>query len=183
MWEVGHHLPHDVGMAETQDTANELKYASWWARLLAGLIDRLIPLVVVVLGGATEFGTKVTDCIPQDPDYSIGPYCATGNSVLGVTVWVASLVLALVFTVWNVGYLQGRSGASIGKRALKMRLVKEATGAPVGMGLALLRQLCHVADAAFCFVGYLFPLWDAKKQTLADKIVKTVCVPVVSETH
>jgi len=27
-------------------------------------------------------------------------------------------------------------------------------------------------------VGYLFPLWDAKRQTFADKIMTTVCLPV-----
>ncbi|REO10986.1 RDD family protein, partial [Mycobacterium tuberculosis] len=32
--------------------------------------------------------------------------------------------------------------------------------------------------AIICFVGFLFPLWDAKRQTLADKIMTTVCVPI-----
>jgi hypothetical protein len=27
-------------------------------------------------------------------------------------------------------------------------------------------------------VGFLFPLWDAKRQTLADKILNTVCLPI-----
>lgn len=26
--------------------------------------------------------------------------------------------------------------------------------------------------------GYLFPLWDAKRQTIADKIMSTVCLPI-----
>ena len=29
-----------------------------------------------------------------------------------------------------------------------------------------------------CYIGYLFPLWDAKRQTLADKIMTTVCLPI-----
>ncbi|MDQ1423726.1 MAG: hypothetical protein QOD72_1224, partial [Acidimicrobiaceae bacterium] len=32
----------------------------------------------------------------------------------------------------------------------------------------------HVADSIICGIGYLFPLWDVKRQTLADKIMKTV---------
>ena len=35
----------------------------------------------------------------------------------------------------------------------------------------------HLIDAAVCFLGFLFPLWDARRQTLADKLVGTVCVP------
>jgi len=27
-------------------------------------------------------------------------------------------------------------------------------------------------------IGYLFPLWDAKRQTIADKIMTTVCLPI-----
>lgn len=151
-------------------------YAPWSARVLAALIDRLIPLFVVVIGGWVEHVTRVTDCLPQGAQYSIGPYCVTGNSVLGVTVWVSALAVALGFLVWNVGYLQGRGGASIGKRVLNIRLIAERDGQPVGFGMSLLRQLAHLVDAAFCYVGYLFPLWDAKKQTLADKLVKTVCL-------
>jgi hypothetical protein len=32
-------------------------------------------------------------------------------------------------------------------------------------------------DSVACFVGFLFPLWDAKRQTLADMIVKSVVIP------
>ncbi len=28
-----------------------------------------------------------------------------------------------------------------------------------------------------CYIGYLFPLWDQKRQTLADKIMHSVVVP------
>jgi uncharacterized RDD family membrane protein YckC len=28
----------------------------------------------------------------------------------------------------------------------------------------------------FCYVGYLWPLWDDKRQTFADKILGTVVV-------
>jgi hypothetical protein len=42
--------------------------------------------------------------------------------------------------------------------------------------MAFVRDLAHIVDSVICYVGFLFPLWDAKKQTLADKIVKTVVV-------
>ncbi len=35
----------------------------------------------------------------------------------------------------------------------------------------------HFVDFITCFIGYLFPLWDDKRQTLADKIMRTVVVP------
>ena len=61
---------------------------------------------------------------------------------------------------------------------LKCRVVDERTGQPIGFGRSVLRQLAHAVDAVICYVGFLFPLWDARRQTLADKLLKTVCVPV-----
>ena len=61
---------------------------------------------------------------------------------------------------------------------VKIKTVSEETGQPIGFGNAFLRDLCHVVDSMVCYVGYLMPLWDGKRQTLADKIVRTVVVRV-----
>jgi uncharacterized RDD family membrane protein YckC len=42
--------------------------------------------------------------------------------------------------------------------------------------MAFFRDLAHFVDAIICYAGFLFPLWDNKRQTLADKIVHTVVV-------
>ncbi len=59
---------------------------------------------------------------------------------------------------------------------LNLRLVSEETGQPIGTLMAFVRDICHIIDSVICLVGYLFPLWDAKRQTIADKIVKTVVI-------
>jgi hypothetical protein len=46
----------------------------------------------------------------------------------------------------------------------------------VGAGLSIGRYFVHVLDALPCYVGYLWPLVDEKKQTFADKILKTVVI-------
>jgi uncharacterized RDD family membrane protein YckC len=55
--------------------------------------------------------------------------------------------------------------------------VKESTGQPVGFGFAFVRQLAHVLDSLPLYLGYLWPLWDDKRQTFADKVCSTVVVP------
>ena len=87
-------------------------------------------------------------------------------------------LVALGYFVWNYGYRQGTTGSSIGKSVLKFKVVSENTGEPIGFGLSVLRQIAHVVDAVIFYVGYLFPLWDAKRQTLADKMMATVCLPL-----
>ncbi|MGB7111682.1 MAG: RDD family protein, partial [Mycobacterium sp.] len=70
------------------------------------------------------------------------------------------------------------TGSSIGKSLLRLKVVSENTGKPIGFGLSVLRQIAHLIDSAIFYVGYLFPLWDAKRQTLADKIMATVCLRI-----
>ena len=45
-------------------------------------------------------------------------------------------------------------------------------------GRSFARDICHILDSLACYIGWLFPIWDAKRQTFADKIVKTVVIPV-----
>ena len=45
------------------------------------------------------------------------------------------------------------------------------------MGALVLASSGRV-DAVICLIGFLFPLWDAKRQTLADKILTTVVLPI-----
>jgi hypothetical protein len=40
--------------------------------------------------------------------------------------------------------------------------------------MAFVRDLAHIVDSLACYLGWLWPLWDAKRQTFADKLVKTV---------
>jgi uncharacterized RDD family membrane protein YckC len=91
---------------------------------------------------------------------------------LTLVFWLASLG----YTVWN-RWIMGGQGQSIGKKVVGMRLLSEETGQPIGTLNAFLRDICHFVDGIICYVGYLFPLWDAKRQTLADKIMRTVVVP------
>jgi len=42
--------------------------------------------------------------------------------------------------------------------------------------MAILRRLAHILDSASCYIGYLWPLWDDKSQTFADKVCTTIVV-------
>jgi hypothetical protein len=46
----------------------------------------------------------------------------------------------------------------------------------MGGGMCFFRQLAHYVDSLACYLGWLWPLWDARHQTLADKIMGTVVV-------
>jgi len=104
--------------------------------------------------------------------------------VLGSPTWPPVLAAVgylglLGFGMWNSGCLQGTTGQSLGRRVANTKLVMLETGQPVGFGSAVARQICHCLEFG---IGYLWPLWDGKHQTFADKIVNTVVIRVDPRT-
>jgi uncharacterized RDD family membrane protein YckC len=153
-------------------------YTPWLTRVLAFLIDNAPVAVVYGIATVIALVTQQSSCVTDITQYNVNQYCATSDSIIGVLVtWVAYLAI-FAYWVWNWGYRQGTTGSSIGKTVLRFKVVSENTGEPLGFGMSLVRQLAHFVDAIICYIGFLFPLWDAKRQTLADKIMTTVCLPI-----
>jgi uncharacterized RDD family membrane protein YckC len=153
-------------------------------RVLAWLIDGLGPALLAVIGVVCLMTMQKVEtiCHTYDGgDVDLGQFCITGNNGPSGLAWALFFIFYLVsiaFVIWNYGYKQGTTGSSIGKQIMKFKVVSEATGQPIGFGPSILRQIAHFIDGAICYIGYLFPLWDPKRQTIADKLLKTVCLPL-----
>ncbi|MDG4666010.1 RDD family protein [Mycobacterium sp. 236(2023)] len=159
-------------------------YTPWPTRAIAWLIDSLAPGLVAAIGAVfffAEASKEATVCMADTSEFDFGDVCVTGNQGATVAGWVVLLIcvaLSITFQIWNYGYRQGTTGSSIGKSVMKFQVVSGKTWGPIGFGLSTVRQVVHAVDSAICYVGYLFPLWDTKRQTFADKIMGTVCVPL-----
>jgi uncharacterized RDD family membrane protein YckC len=135
------------------------RLANWPQRVGAYLIDNLIASIPSFLAVLLFSGTE------------------PGESPNPGAVSVASLLYLISLGVWiyNRAIQQGRTGQSWGKQVLNLRLVRMADGQPMGGGMAFVRDLLHVLDGLLCYIGFLFPLWDPRRQTLfGDKILNTV---------
>jgi uncharacterized RDD family membrane protein YckC len=86
---------------------------------------------------------------------------------------VLSFLLSLL-----LGYLVGARGQTPGMKVVGIRCVRDADGGLLGGGLGILRAICHILDGIACLIGYLWPLWDSKNQTFADKLMSTVVLKV-----
>jgi uncharacterized RDD family membrane protein YckC len=126
-------------------------------------------------GWLTRVGAYIIDWLPSWVLIVIGDVLASRGGA-GSEIAVVFSLAALGWWIYNRCFQAGRTGQSLGKKATDTRLIGEQTGRPIGAGMAFVRDIAHIVDAAICYVGYLFPLWDAKKQTLADKIVHTLVV-------
>ncbi|CAM5462320.1 RDD family protein [Streptomyces canus] len=125
-------------------------YANWGQRFLGLLVDMLVfvvPYIVVVVGASTKVWAL-----------AIIGYLA----VIGVAIW--QLIR------------EGRTGQTLGKQAVGIRLVREIDGQPLGVGMAFVRRLAHFLDSLACYLGWLWPAWDAKRQTFADKVCSSIVI-------
>jgi uncharacterized RDD family membrane protein YckC len=157
-------------------------YTRWATRALAWIIDYLPYVILIGIGYGIDAATQKTDCHTDTSQYHLGEFCDVHNSSLGLAALLVSAVVALAYLIWNLGYRQGGTGSSIGKSVMKFKVVGENTGEPIGFGMSVMRELLNAVFGGVCIilgiVTYLYPLWDAKRQTLVDKIIKTVCLPL-----
>jgi uncharacterized RDD family membrane protein YckC len=153
-------------------------YTPWLTRVGAYLIDTLPFAVILGVGWLILQNSVDSACLTDITQYDVDQICSIGYSTVGLTVMRGAVLVGFVYLIWNYGYRQGTTGSSIGKSVLKFKVVSENTGQPLGFGLSVLRQITHVVDAVPFYTGYMFPLWTAKRQTLADKIMATVCLPL-----
>lgn len=124
--------------------------ASWGIRLAAFLID---------------FAVSVGFQLP-------GLLIGAASSGLGTLVQLAGTV-AFVF-LWSK--MVGTTGQSWGKKVMKIKVVDADSGQFIGQGRAVGRYFAQILSAIPCYLGFLWPLWDQKKQTWHDKIVRTSVV-------
>ena len=108
-------------------------------------------------------------------DYAAFPIVATILRPVSNGLYILLSLAGLAWTIYNK-VIEGQTGQSIGKRVAGTRLIREADGQPVGAGMAIVRWIAHILDSLACLIGYLWPLWDSKKQTFADKVCSTVVV-------
>jgi len=157
--------------------------AGWGTRVAASLIDSLVQLIgavpyvvglVLVVIGVPKPGYDSATTVVSAPPADSGN---TALVVFGAVLAGLGILLALGLQIWNRAFKQGRTGQSIGKKVMGIRLVDEYSGQPIGAGMAFVRELAHALDGAI-YIGYLWPLWDDKRQTFADKILNTVVVEV-----
>lgn len=145
--------------------------AGWGPRVGATLLDGLILIpfeiiAIIAIVATTSSGT-------YDPD--TGLTTGGGISAIGAVIIALVYIGAFAFGLYQL-YRQGTTGQTIGKKVVGIRVIREADGRYTGFGMAFARSLAHILDAMACYIGFLWPLWDEKKQTFADKICSTVVV-------
>ena len=158
--------------AATSEAGQTPAYASWGRRLVAALLDGLISLIPTAALIGVAYAILVGVGEPTETAEASGPVLA----VFWLLFLVALLLGPLYFT-----YFEGSArGQPPGKRIMGIRVCDDVSGGPIGYGRAFGRYALVFAFGFFCailsIVDGLWPLWDAKKQTVHDKAVGSIVV-------
>ena len=149
------------------------------ATIVDGFISVLafsvVALLLVLVGVAsTEFepgtctsSTGVTTTCDVPTPATVGVWLLLAG--IGFVAYFGVIFMFLIRPV-------GRSGQTIGRRMMNIRVVDIATGQPIGVGMAILRYLVAGFISGFFYIGYLWMLWDDQRQTLHDKVANSIVV-------
>ena len=172
-----------TGFATPRPAAIDEPYASWGLRVAAVLMDLLaqVPFAVAyVIGIIVAFDGGGLAWVDRDGFSTLTVTAAqvTTTTWIGLAVANVAGLAGAIFSIWNSIFRQGRRGASIGKQCMNLMVVSERDGRPIGALMTLIRSWAHLLDLVTLGIGYLWPLWDRKHQTLHDKLVGSVVVQV-----
>ena len=133
-------------------------FAGFTARAVAGAIDCTLVLYVAraALGG---FGVVCDQNGLLDPQ---------AQAAFGDFARPAALL------VYYIAF-EGGVGATLGKMMMQLR-VSGADGAPLGFGRAAARNLAKAASLVTLGLGFMLPMFLARRQALHDLMAKCVVV-------
>lgn len=125
-----------------------VEYGGFWRRFGGYLIDFIIVIVV------SAFASGIIAVIVSSP----------AGSLVGVLI--------------GLGYpvTLNANGGTWGKRIVGLRLEDATTGADIGYPRALGRYIVAIASTLVLLLGYLWSIWDSRKQTWHDKAARSVVV-------
>lgn len=144
-------------------TEHTSRYAGFWYRTLAWVIDNVIAMVVtviIILPLAFSLGASMAGS-------STMTEIQTAGEVLGNIGGI--LITWLYFTISESSPWQ----ATLGKKLLGLRVTDEA-GNRIGFGRANGRYWSKILSALILLIGFIMVAFTEKKQGLHDKIAATL---------
>ena len=135
------------------DKSKNVKLASFWARLIAHLIDRIIftiPLSLLLF--------IYTDIVI---DSEMGRGLSLGVSIVVLIIWL-----------YHALFEGGKSGATLGKKIMKIK-VTNLEFDRINFSIATLRLFAKFLLSDLLLLGYLMIFFSKNKQGLHDIVAGT----------
>jgi uncharacterized RDD family membrane protein YckC len=153
------YAPPATKVADPEATAGDVVYAGFWRRLGATLIDSLLLAVIIYplliwLYGLEALTASDAPMVKGPADFLIS--------------WVFPIIATVIF--WK--YRQ----ATPGKMMLGMKVVDASTYSTLSTGQAIGRYFAYIVSTVVVFLGFLWIVWDPRKQAWHDKLAGSVVI-------
>jgi uncharacterized RDD family membrane protein YckC len=139
-------------------TLGGLKYAGFWMRLLAKLIDFMVLNTVLV---AFTMIMLIFSGVAGDRQTEVP-----------ITLLIVRTLVSLALNFSYKTVMVGKYGGTLGKLALGLRVVR-TDGSKVSMGLAAGRYFAEIISVITVGIGYIIAAFDDEKRALHDHICST----------
>lgn len=159
---------HQLGYAAAQ-----VRYAGFWIRVLAYIIDGIIlGIVVGIISGVLSVAMH-----QNTSSFQFGPNAFPNQAMNGKTQAnpVFSLVTMLFYWLYFAVLESSAMQATFGKQILGLK-VTDLNGNRIGFGKATGRYFAKIISGLLLCIGFMMVGWTQRKQGLHDMMASTLVV-------
>ncbi|WP_231897659.1 RDD family protein [Ilumatobacter coccineus] len=166
--------PHNPGTLHDQLAGFGTRLGAW---IVDGILYGLV-MVLVAIPGIYFMIDAFSDCsrsLSNDEIMCLAGEFKVGTFLIGLGLLVVGLLLVATL------YLRAlaTTGQTWGRKLIGVKVIDERTGGAPGWGKAIGRSaFAWFISGQILYIGYLWMLWDDRKQTLHDKVSGTHVVQV-----
>lgn len=135
----------------------QYEYAGFWIRFVAAIIDSIL-FAIVMVPLVLMFGPS---------DY----YAMTSSSYFTGFDGIMQVIFAVIYIACWIKF-----AGTPGKRLLNLKILDAETGNNINLIQGVLRYVGYFVSTIVFLLGFIWIVFDEKKQGWHDKIAKTVVV-------
>jgi|GEM_PF-118055 len=172
------HYTQGKGISMKLSSHQSHPYAGFGRRFLAYVIDgffvSLLTMLFQTAIGQNPF-TYLAEALAQNPEKIATLQSSPMYTVSQISSYIVYILYTLIF--WTA-----YEGATPGKRILGIRIIREGSN-NLSLPTAIVRMFGMVLSAIPLGLGYLWVIWDKKKQAWHDKMAQTVVIRTAAKTN
>jgi uncharacterized RDD family membrane protein YckC len=153
-----------------------LRYAGFWIRFAAYLIDSVImwiPLGIIFAVAVAPTLPSINCTFVNTTGFQSATCSGIGPLFASLSwIWLVSLLLPAVYSV----VLWTWQGQTVGQKILGLRVVDSRTGQHISEGRAIGRYIGLIISSWVLFIGLIWAAFDPQKQGWHDKMASTFVV-------
>lgn len=139
------------------------RYGGFWKRAMAFFVDKIILFVICLLFFLVGLSGLSAGFNGLEPEKTLGRFAL-------IYYLTTQLLGMLYFT-----YFHGMTGQTPGKMLFGLQVI-QSSGEKMTLGIAFLRWVGSIFSGLILFLGFLWIMFDSRKQGWHDKIAGTLVI-------